>query len=158
MNRYPYYQNHVATKLLSSKFVYSQVPSLQFVKKLIIAGTVKAKNPEVGSATVHILFGRRPSFRRTFHHQEKEYRLINLTLTSNKRHIPCDLDRLATSILPFQLENHIPPLHTRKDQETSCTLNDCTPATPLNPLLFPYPVSDERFSLTITFFHQKNSL
>jgi len=119
MTRSYYYQNQIATKLLSSKFAYTQVPNPGLAKKLILSGTVSTKNPEVGSATIHLLFGRRPSFRRTFRRRENEYKLINLILTSHKGEIASDLDRLANSILPFQLENEIAIIDPLKDEGTS---------------------------------------
>jgi hypothetical protein len=119
MTRSYYYQNQIAIKLLSSKFVYTQVPSPGLAKKLILSGTVSTKNPEVGSVTIHLLFGRRPSFRRTFRRRENEYKLINLILTSHKGKIASDLDRLANSILPFQLENEIAIIDPLRNEGTS---------------------------------------
>jgi hypothetical protein len=119
MTRSYYYQNQIATKLLSSKFVYSQVPNSGLAKKLILCSTVSTKNPEVGSATIHLLFGRRPSFRRTFRRRENEYKLINLILTSHKGETARDLDRLATSILPFQLENETAVIAPLRDEGVS---------------------------------------
>lgn len=119
MTRSYYYQKQITTKLLSSKFVYDQVPNPELAQKLILSSTVSPKNPEVGSATIHLLFGRRPSFRRTFRSRENEYKLINLLLTSNKGEIARDLDRLATSILPFQLENEIAVINPLREEGTS---------------------------------------
>jgi hypothetical protein len=154
MNRSQSYQKQAAIKLLSSQFVYPKAPSLQFIKKLVIATSIKGKNPEVGSTNITLLFGRRPSFSRTLRRQEKEYRLVNLTLTSHKQHLASDLDRLAHTILPFQLENRIPEARLLKGKETSWTLDTCTPATPMAPLLFPYPLPEEKFGLTLTLFHK----
>jgi hypothetical protein len=157
MKRPQYYHNQIATKLLSSKFVYSQLPGLQVVKKLTIKSSVPHKNPEVGSVALNLLFGRRPAFWRTFRRQEKEYRLIHLLLTSNKNSIPFDLDCLATAILPFQLENRLTWIKTTKPEETFWTVENCTPATPLNPILFPYPLPEDQFNLHVLFVHKKNS-
>jgi hypothetical protein len=119
MNRSTNYQKQVVLKLLSSKFVHMKMPSLQFIKKLTIHSTVSSKNPEVGSANLNILFGRRPSFIRTLRRQEKEYRLVYLNLTSHKRYIAPDLDCLACTILPFQLENRLSPVKPMKSDESS---------------------------------------
>lgn len=155
MNRSQCYQNQIATKLLSSQFVYTRLPNLQFSKKLVITTTVPGKNPEVGSSNVNLLFGRRTSFNKTFRPQDKEYRLINLPLTSHKQHIASDLGHLASTILPFQLESHLLQATSLKRGETSWTLDKCTPATPLHPILFSYPISEEKFGMTITLFHKK---
>jgi hypothetical protein len=119
MNRAAYYQKQVVLKLLSSKFVHVKMPHLQFVEKLALQSSVNPKNPEVGSTTINTLFGRRPSFIRTLRRQEKEYRLVCLNLTSNKRYIAADLDCLATTLLPFQLENQLSPLKSLKGDESS---------------------------------------
>ena len=154
MNRAQANQNQIATKLLSSKFIYFHVENLRPVTELTIQTTTKARNPEVGAATMSILFGRRPSFTRVLRRQDQEYRLIHLTLTSHKKQILPDLDHLSHTILPFQLANQTAHVRSLRE-ETSWTLENCTPATPLNPLLFPYPIPDERFALTIIFGHKK---
>jgi hypothetical protein len=158
MNRSQSNQNQIATKLLSSKFLYSKVENLRPVKKLTIQTTIKTKNPEVGSATINILFGRRPSFTRALRRHDREYRLIHLTLTAHKKKILTDLDLLAYTILPFQLANQMAHIRSISGEETSWTLENCTPASPLHPLLFPYPISDERFTLTIILGHKRTAL
>jgi hypothetical protein len=119
MSRAHYYQNQIAAKLLCSKFVYPSVPNPQCVKKLIIKSNVKVKNPEVGSATLNILFGRRPTFAKALHRQEKEYRLVHLILTSNKNRITADLDLFSSALLPFQFENKFRSSKVRNERETS---------------------------------------
>ena len=158
MNRYYANQNQIATKLLSSKFIYSRVENLQPVKQLTVQTTSKARNPEVGAATMSILFGRRPSFTRALRRQDQEYRLIHLTFTAHKDRVCKDLGLFAHAILPFQLVNQMAYVRSVSEEETYWTLENCTPATPLNPLLFPYPISDERFNLTITLEHEKSIL
>jgi len=107
MLRAHYYQTQIATKLLSSKFVYSSASNPECVKKLTIESNVKVRNPEVGSATLNVIFGRRPAFTKNIRRQEKEYRLGHLILTSHKSTIAYDLDHLATALLPFQFENKL---------------------------------------------------
>lgn len=158
MNRSQCYKKQVVNKLLSSKLLYPKTPNLQLVNKLITKGTIKIKNPEVGSATLHTILGRKPSFSRTWVPNENEYRLVHLHLTSNRTGINNDLDLLANSLLPFQLEKRVFPLTIQKEGESGWTIEGCTPPTPLNPLLFPYPINDERFNLTILLSHKNISL
>ena len=119
MTRSSSYKKQVISKLLSSKFIYPKTPNLQPIKRLTIKGTIKAQNPEVGASSNAILFGRLPAFTRSLYHREKEYRLIHLTITSTKRNIVEDLDRLAATIIPFQLENYPVPVTAETDIETS---------------------------------------
>jgi hypothetical protein len=119
MPRAHYYQTQIATKLLSSKFLYSSVPNPECVKKLTIASNVKARNPEVGSATLNVIFGRRPAFTKSLRRQEKEYRIGHLILTSHKNTIAYDLDSLATALLPFQFENELYYAKNRTENKLS---------------------------------------
>jgi hypothetical protein len=117
MNRAQHYQTQIVNKLLSSKFLYtssSNIP-LPTNQKLIIKGTSKAKNPEVSASTLNILFRQKPAFERTLRRHDKEYLLIHLILTSNKKKMIENLDHLAFLILPFQLENKLLPI-TEKDE------------------------------------------
>jgi len=34
-------------------------------------------------------------------------------------------------------------------------MEDCTPATPLHPIVFPYPIVDDNFNLTAVLIPQK---
>lgn len=158
MNRSHSHQNQVATKLLSSKFLYPQTPRLQLITHLITKGTIKMKNPQVGASTLTFLWGRKPSFTRTLLPREYKYRLVHLLLTSNKRGIPHDLDWLAQGILPFQLDEPFFPLLLHQEGESSWRIEGCTPPPLLDPLLFPYPILDERFNLTIFLLHKTTSL
>ena len=96
--------------------------------------------------------------RRQLRRHDREYRLIHLTLTAHKKKILTDLDLLAYTILPFQLANQMAHIRSISGEETSWTLENCTPASPLHPLLFPYPISDEKFTLTIILGHKRTAL
>jgi len=119
MTRAPYYQNQIITKLLSSKFVYCSVLNSQYVKKLTINSNVKIKNPQVGSATLNILFSRRPTFAKALQRQEKEYRLVHIIQTSAKNRIAQDLDTLANALLSFQFENKFYFCKLKNEKESS---------------------------------------
>lgn len=119
MLRAHYYQTQIANKLLSSKFLYSSVSNFECVKKLTIESNVKVRNPEVGSATLNVIFGRRPAFAKSMRRQEKEYRLSHLIFTSHKNTIASDLDRLATALLPFQFENKLYSEKNRTENKLS---------------------------------------
>ena len=149
MSRASAYQKNVIHKLLSSKFNYPKARTLQPVKRIIIHGTGNLKNPEIGAIPLQISFDRRPSFQKILRPREKEYRLNHLVLTSPARRVPGDLDHLASAIIPFQLEHHTFTIKAPLKDEISCRVQNCTPATPLNPLFFPYPIVDERFHLTL---------
>jgi len=153
MNRAACYQAQIVNKLLSSKFLCPGLPGAPFAstQKLIIKGAGKARNPEVSASTLTVSFGQRPTFDRALRRQEKEYLLIHLTLTANRGRVASNLDRLASLILPFQLENKMLTIKGRAGGEGSWTIKGCTPPAPLYPLLFPYPISDERFNLTVFF-------
>ena len=153
MNRAQHYQTQIINKLLSSKFLYASPSNIPFSanKKLIIKGTSKAKNPEVSASTLSILFSQKPAFDRALRRRDKEYLLIYLMLTSNKNKVIKNLDRLAFLILPFQLENKLLPVTGKSEREVSWTVEGCIPATPLHPLIFPYPIHDDRFNLTAFF-------
>src|ERR1700686_598006 len=119
MNRAQANQNQIATKLLSSKFIYFHVENLRPITELTIQTTTKARNPEVGAATMSILFDRRPSFTRVLRRQDQEYRLIHLTLTAHKEQILTDLDLFSHTILPFQLANQMAYVRSISGEETS---------------------------------------
>ena len=158
MNRAQRYQTQIINKLLSSKFLYTSPSNTPFPtdQKLIIKGTSKAKNPEVSASTLNILFSQKPAFNRALRRHDKEYLLINLILTSNKNKVAKNLDHLAFLILPFQLENKPLPITEKSEREISWTVEGCIPATPLHPLIFPYPIPDEQFNLTIFFLPDTN--
>lgn len=121
MNRAHRYQTQIINKLLSSKFLYaspSNIPS-PTNQKLIIKGTSKAKNPEVSASTLNILFSQKPAFERTLRRHDKEYLLIHLILTSNKKKMVKNLDHLSFLILPFQLENKLLPITGKSEREIS---------------------------------------
>ena len=158
MNRAKHYQTQIINKLLSSKFLYSTPSNIPLPanQKLIIKGSSKAKNPEVSASTINILFSQKPAFDRTLRRLEKEYLLVHLTLTSNRKQTADNLDHLASLIIPFQLENQLFPVKGKNEGEISWTIEGCTPATPLHPLIFPYPIHDERFNLTVFFLTNTN--
>ena len=149
MSRARAYQQNVIHKLLSSKFNYPKASALQPVKRITIHGTGNLKNPEIAAITLQISFDRRPSFQKTFRPREKEYRLNHLVLTSPTRRVADDLDHLASVIIPFQLKHHTFAIKAPLKNEIACRVQNCVPATPLNPLFFPYPIIDERFALTL---------
>jgi hypothetical protein len=119
MTRAHYYQTQIAIKLLSSKFIYPSILNQGCVKKLTIKSKAKTKNPEVGSANLTIICGRRPSFTKTLQRQDKEYRLAHLLLTSNKKQVALNLDLIASALLPFQFENRFCFPKSRKENEIS---------------------------------------
>jgi hypothetical protein len=121
MNRAKHYQTQIINKLLSSKFLYSTPSNIPLPanQKLIVKGTSKAKNPEVSASTINILFSQKPAFDRTLRRQEKEYFLVHLTLTSNRKQMADNLDHLASLIIPFQLENQLFPSKGKNEGETS---------------------------------------
>jgi hypothetical protein len=149
MARSSVYQKNIIHKLLSSKFNYPKAGPSQPVKRIIIHGKGNLKNPEIGAIALQVLFDRRPSFQKIFRPREKEYRLNHLVLTSPACRVPGDLDILASTIIPFQLEHHTFTIKAPLTDEISCRVQNCIPATPLNPLFFPYPIVDERFNLTL---------
>jgi hypothetical protein len=121
MNRAQHYQTQIINKLLSSKFLYTSPSNIPLPpnQKLIIKGTNKAKNPEVSASTLNILFSQKPAFDRALRRHDKEYLLIHLILTSNKKKVAENLDHLAFLILPFQLENKLLLITGRIEREIS---------------------------------------